>query len=316
MHQQLLLPIELIGIVMGYLKDDKASLSACASLSHQWRTVVQPLLFFKITLRCVKRIKRFTKSWDRLKSFHPPVQFTNALILDCCKGSTSYGSGNVTPYDLERVISKFPALRFLTVKNAELFCCPFGRQNLAGWAAPKDLEELRLETVMWDMTDWSEKSEEHKKFTKDILSDCALVQFLNLFGAVESLYLLAVAPMFFLSEKHYTYISEPSSRSAVQAESEKLSSLSVKKLLASEKDIYSEVQPMQVTLDLLRSSHALDTLTCLEIDEYITTSRELLEHIGKNLVHLKMTVSDPFNIDTDEKTKQVCTMSWLMFSLR
>jgi len=114
----LYLPRELIDHILGYLKDDRGSLSACALPSRHWCIPVQTTLFRHFTIRYnhKKSLEDIYDEFFHSKFFSLMVQHIKELtIRTSIASSVERKCRIISALDVDGLLSKFPAVRKLTL---------------------------------------------------------------------------------------------------------------------------------------------------------------------------------------------------------
>lgn len=283
---------ELVDLILGNLDDDKMALSACTLLSRHWYISARPALFHHIT---------FT-SRGRLDNEHMICKFyvlavplnvarlVKKLTLDLGpywsqkNHKYTYFHPTLSPYQLNPILAKFPAVHSLTLRNVELeYWSEMPKQT----SPPRSLSKLYLRNVYVQTLKRTPNLPGDVSYSKYEPSKCSMVQLLNMFGAIELLFLRDVRPSFTV----VPLIDLPEMAYCAAAGSEiqrLLSNLSVRQLCSRSHSVF-----FHTILDLLMCSPALDALKFLQLNDSIAVSRRILSAVGRSLRYLRIGINDP-----------------------
>ncbi|KAH8107633.1 hypothetical protein BXZ70DRAFT_1003083 [Cristinia sonorae] len=307
---------KLIERIVTFLLGDKVSLSACSRVCRHWNASVKPILFSSIQLVSDDRDAPVPKAGGQKKKGGKNTTVKKPKAFDIVKHATPPTSvaqyvkdvdivcRTVTPYDVSQVLLLFPSLERLSLK-ADIHRSKLKLPISDRWV-PRPLKELRLTELIFSMDDWEPKPVTDASLLQGQPIQCALVELLNLFGTVDTLYLHDVFPSGRNDHSdrgsqcsccYFTYPERKKDRLAIWTEAQKLSDeFTLKRILSSDHDslFHFKGRGQDVVLDLLcRSPAALSTLETLEVNESLTITRELLEAAGGNLKHLRFNVTQP-----------------------
>ncbi|KAH8103005.1 hypothetical protein BXZ70DRAFT_927640 [Cristinia sonorae] len=323
MAAEISIPGELVNHIVSYLLDDKASLRSCSLVAQQWRSFAQPPIFRSITIeeKTTTKEKNDTKVVQSRKGRKvkgkkdrpiAPAKFDIVKLVSVLTTAGQYVRdleiicGSLDASEMAKVLDTFTDLERLTVK-ANLVEVS-SRDLPTPRSQPTSLKELHLRGFTFEMNDWMPKSSSHSKDRRNSPAKCALVQFLSLFGEVDTITTEDVYPVGGTGAPngdgagysvcrccHPVYPEDSGQRSAVRAEGIKLSHrFSVRRLVTAGTNYCKDQQGQEVVLDLLLASQkSLRAVRELEIDEHPVITRELLEATGPQLERLRLSVTFP-----------------------
>ncbi|KAH8102734.1 hypothetical protein BXZ70DRAFT_929693, partial [Cristinia sonorae] len=307
MAREIYLPTELTDQIFIFLLDDKSTTSACTLLSSRWHASARRALFHTITLRY-----EFAYQLD-VDAIRPPLN-TGQYVKDLKLVSTKDRS-DITIHHLDKILSIFPDVHTFTLCGADLRLLSDKHPPIAAWSSPRSLQELRLHNVGYYVLDWSSRvPSDDNRFKywapepdvdtarfKYEPSGCSLVQFLNLFGRVDTISLSKIFPIgtgdqgyYALScgrwPVDYSWYHLPAFRSTLWAEEQKLSErFCVRRILASEKEREDSYSLAEMALYILAfSPTATVDLQCLELSEPLTVTNEILQRTASTLTKLRL----------------------------
>ncbi|KAH8103004.1 hypothetical protein BXZ70DRAFT_766175 [Cristinia sonorae] len=310
---------ELVEHILLYLLHDTPSLQRCSLASRQWCAFAQPLIFRSVNIEEVtpspskNNDASATKPSKKVKGVvkDPTVVLGKCDIANWARDLVGVGKSvknleincrTLVASEMAKILAVFRTPQRILV-TADLI--EDSAKHLPSLSRP--LKELRLTNLKFDMNDWTPVRDPTKKRSRK-RAKCALVQFLNLFGEVETLYTLDVYPVGGTGEESRDgagynvcrccrpmYPEDSGHRSAIRAEGMKLSkNFSVRRVITSDTDYSKAQEGQEVVLDLLLSSPSvMNAVRELEIDEHPVMSRELLEATGAQLTRLRLSVTYP-----------------------
>ncbi|TCD70089.1 hypothetical protein EIP91_005071 [Steccherinum ochraceum] len=298
MSREIHLPHELLQSIF----DDviwRSTLSAGTLVSRRWFAAARPQLFRSLSIKVQSETCADQEQdvFARFFSEEPPsfvVPHVRALRVSLQSPITpsEVEETPVTTYELDVIISKFPALQVLSLDLAILRLTD---KSLKSWTSPVSLRELRLEEVSFEyLFDLPDVIPQQELTCAKILTKCSFVQFINMFETVDTLILGHVWPLE-SPDSNITGRSRESLRLAAWNDRKNISKkLVIKRALSGTMlSAYSfdrEIRSHEVVLDLLIGTPAFSRLDDLQISENVVFTRELLASTWSTLTHLRVDI--------------------------
>lgn len=195
-----------------------------------------------------------------------------------------YGSVHIcTPYEVAHIVSKLPSLRTLFLTRLLL------RRSEQQWTSPRALHTLRLSHVFFDVPTWSGLPEfDFTPVRLDHCDDlsCGFADLLNLFTNIDTVRLSGVYAVDYILWRTFTVRQQGGRYSAPVTLAHLLGknaskTLRIKRFISENKEPQGSIY--EVVLELLMTSHIVDSLEDLYIRDTATNARGLVQTAGRTL---------------------------------
>ncbi|TCD63155.1 hypothetical protein EIP91_005883 [Steccherinum ochraceum] len=277
------LPWELVDLIFDHL--DKPSLAICTLLCKFYHLSAREKLFHTVTICGATERFNFTNFLTFL--WYPSTQGVALFIKELRMSSNAgrdYGSVHIcTPYEIAHIVSKLPSLRTLLLTRLLL------RRSEQQWTFPRTLHTLRLSHVFFDVPTWSGLPEfdfEPVRLDHTDNLTCGFADLLDLFTSIDTVRLSGVYAADYILWRTFTVRQQGGKYStpvtlAYLLGKNASKTLRIKRFISENKEPQGSIY--EVVLELLMTSHIVDSLEDLYIRDTATNARGLVQAAGKSL---------------------------------